>query len=455
LSHSHLIIGHITDTTVKIWVRAGNEIHVESAYISIEVIDPVTNEIAYSETYELQNHNNTFGCHVFNIHGLNPQNESSKEYLVQGVVDLGDGVTHPVKGRFKTAPIEDTGFSFFLGSCYFSQGKDYISQEYRDLRKWSDIKNPLFMMNTGDQIYIDVIQGTWISRSEEDYVDRYLDTWHAEDTRKFLSSLPQYMILDDHELYNNFKIPKPGSSQEKTFNNAKRVYSCFQHSHNPDTQSPDRFYYNFKMSGTEFFVFDVRTEKTDDFMISQEQFEYFNNWLSNNVGKMKFVVTPVPLVTQLAGKQKDKWAEKRYRNQRDKIFEVIAECGCDKLVFLTGDIHLSCHTSLRFEYNGRNWVFNELASSPIKQLQFWIVNRKIKTLKGNFSNGHEVLYNYSIIKYMGKKNNSHNADAYKLQNNAMNLFWDPLLEKLNYECLGLNNGDLVKIFEGSIEFQPA
>ena len=82
MSHSHLIVGHVTDNSVKVWVRAGDDVNfIAPADINIDVIDKATNQIVYRGSHRLAD-DSTYGCHVFEVQDLNQQGEDFKSYSI-------------------------------------------------------------------------------------------------------------------------------------------------------------------------------------------------------------------------------------------------------------------------------------------------------------------------------------------------------------------------------------
>ena len=122
-----------------------------------------------------------------------------------------------------------------MSGCYLVKGKDKKGREYQWLQHLSTMARPEFMLNLGDQMYIDTYRKKNKFYSAEEYVERYLETWSHHNTKVFRAHLPQYMIWDDHEIYNNFYhlTGEPGvdpeyvEKSEKCFEEAAKVYELF------------------------------------------------------------------------------------------------------------------------------------------------------------------------------------------------------------------------------------
>ena len=76
-----------------------------------------------------------------------------------------------------------------------------------------------------------------------------------ERIRELMGRVPTYMILDDHEIKDDWGTASPLPLEPGREDGALRAYRAFQHSHNPDGQNPDRpYYYNFRQGPAAFFV---------------------------------------------------------------------------------------------------------------------------------------------------------------------------------------------------------
>ena len=125
----------------------------------------------------------------------------------------------------------------------------------------------LFLM--GDQIYADGIEvnfkdDTWFTR----FVKRYHQQWEYREVRRVLSTRPTYMVLDDHDVRDDFGTVDEfeGTTEQETetiIAEGLRAYRAFQHSHNPG--GPDGpFHYHFRRGPAAFYVLDTRTQRSPD-----------------------------------------------------------------------------------------------------------------------------------------------------------------------------------------------
>jgi phosphodiesterase/alkaline phosphatase D-like protein len=276
---------------------------------------------------------------------------------------------------------------------------------------------PSFMIHAGDQIYYDFPQPDKDPNVFE-YRLKYLDAWARDpDYAKWLSATPNYMILDDHEIINNYPDietsygSRPGGREDyRSF--ALDAYGSFVASHQPTSantasatngrsksiaKDSGAYYYSFECGPLKFFVMDTRSERKSENereraskqklggeMISESQMDCFEKWLIDNENNVKLVVSSVPFVAQVKrpdygaepdSDQKDKWAAAGYRNQRHRIIDMLLYPDSsdgqplDNLIFLVGDMHCSYYASMmaRGGFDRRIRV-HELAGGPIHQL---------------------------------------------------------------------------------------
>lgn len=381
---TQLIIGHVTTTTVKIWIRG------VGAQRSVTVRLIRSDQIVHGEII-LELNSAAYSTGIAEFKELLP----NTNYFCSVIFNEG----YEVKGSFVCMPEQADEFSFLLSSCHFSGGVDYRSPEFKHIHEISKMHNSRFMMSCGDQMYIDtIIKPFWVS-GPDDYAKRYTETWGSDELSEFFANLPQYMIWDDHEIYNDFINVNLRPRQQQLFSWADRTYRIFQHSHNPD--NGNHLYYSFDCAHASFFVLDVRSERTGKQMISEEQKQNLFNWFNNqkNTDKIKFIVSPVPFITQLKEKQqKDKWSGEHYAWQRDEILNMLMQSKDKKVVFLSGDIHFACHSSVSYERVGKTYQIHELISSPIKQLGYNLLqNETPETIAVD-----QMQLGYTLGNHMGK-----------------------------------------------------
>ena len=367
---ARLIIGHVTSDSAIIWTR-GDRKH-PIAFIKVEPGNRST-------TIALEERHGYTGA--VEIDGLDPDTAYMCEVEFGAAtntsphlrVDFGH-----CRGKFRTAPAVDAvaPFRFLLGSCNLHSLGFIASPDraFEELLDRSVEKDARFMIHCGDQIYYDIpnfMKGPDIG----EYRDKYLDAWgDSRPTRKFLTQLPQYMILDDHEITNDFSNdmnPPDRSSTAQLYKSiSMKVYREFVHIRQPNSYGRQALYYEFSFGNVRFFVMDCRTERFGSrsiapHIVGNQQMSDLKKWMRKYKDDLKFVVTSVPFVMDVVNDD-DKWGAPAFIDQRNEVIDHIVQKQIGRLVFLTGDMHCSYHATMKIN---DDLEIHELMSSPINQLQ--------------------------------------------------------------------------------------
>ena len=286
------------------------------------------------------------------------------------------------RGRFRTAPAKDTpsDVAFLLVSCNLHHVGFLADPDpaYRTAARLIGDEDADFMIHCGDQIYADIqSEGELVHEFDtlEYYTDKYMDAWNAcKPARRVLTRLPHYMVLDDHEIADNYA--RDTESYPRRAEVALAVYRRYQDSHNPQTYGAGAYHYAFDHGDKRFFTLDCRTQRlagegSAPRMIGRDQMQAFKRWLKRHKDDAKFVVSCVPFVAEVEGRAaEDKWCGEKFRPQREEIIDHIAAESIGRLTFLTGDMHNSLHASMDIATADGTTTVHELMSSPINQLQF-------------------------------------------------------------------------------------
>lgn len=248
----------------------------------------------------------------------------------------------------------------------------------------------------GDQIYADLGGGPPVlkrGRSEEayfrGYCDRYRASFGTPAMARLLASVPTYMILDDHEIGNDFTLEKASRNEHRRrqFRAAMQAYRAYQELHGP-TMGDHRSgalevsghlpsHYAFRLGSVPFFVMDTRSQRTHTLrgrpeVVDAVQLQALCGWLKRHADRLKFVVSSVPFFPDILhdaaakalGIPWDGW--NHFHEQRREILDLFLRERVRRTVFLGGDVHTSAYSRLDYP-GGRAY---SIVSSP-----FWLPGR--------------------------------------------------------------------------------
>ncbi|MDH3440877.1 MAG: alkaline phosphatase family protein [Gammaproteobacteria bacterium] len=339
---SSAIVGHVTTTTARIWVR----VHKPGTYCLIVSETEIDSKLRPAvspagkvmlregqlrpQPFRGQSHckkldYSTDLTSVFWIRKLN----AGKRYYY-ALFDCADRDEPWEIGRdyphcFRTAPSRSENVTIGLYSCHMPfKGKNVLNmnmwQSFMELLEDTDAD---FTIGCGDQVYTDgdkrLSIWAWLKSHKDEmlalsddeqqdvmlswYRDIYRGYWGDEWLRKVFRNYPSYMIWDDHEIMDGWgSYTQKELSQEldtiwewenekqnlrlanNMFEAAKKAYGEYQHSHNPDTDE-NQWDYSFSWSQLACFVFDMRGHRRYDRrpgrskILGDDQWDRFENWL--------------------------------------------------------------------------------------------------------------------------------------------------------------------------------
>ncbi|KDM93103.1 alkaline phosphatase D family protein [Photobacterium galatheae] len=299
------------------------------------------------------------------------------------------------EAKFRTFPAEshERGISFILGSCRYpgilwkAKHSDAIFEPLLNEASGLDARERVnLLLMVGDQIYADMLnRHVPVMKAEtyEAFQSRYQQAFGSRHMRRLLRQFPTYMILDDHEIEDNWSQDRICRAESRcVFNLAIDAYRSYQWVHGPNCFG-ERLYYKFDCGGYPFFVLDTRTQRVmNDVLNSLEdncllgrpsladeepsQLDLLLRWLEDcqhRLGNIpKFIVSssvfvPNPVDARLGrvGSVEDRvrWCEATdswpaFPTTRKAILQKIVESEVQNVVFLSGDIHCSNVAEMRF-----------------------------------------------------------------------------------------------------------
>ncbi len=279
-----------------------------------------------------------------------------------------------------------------------------------------------FGLFLGDQIYADIAKNNGIGKvavTLDDYRSAYAYAWSRPPIQKLLPDLPLFMIIDDHEVDNDWRFNDPDRISSSTpihdhflrwlkgvpaaqrqlpmerVRAALKAYQEHQAMHAPKMllplkvdllghfmfQSDDEgtFAYTFTFGGAAFFVLDTRTQrvkKGKNILLGEAQWQQLEQWFLNVKDKypVKFLVSSGTILFPFwLDVVQDRWSG--FRSERERLFEFLATNEIEGVHILTGDIHSAHAVSAEIKCpSGKRIPIWEFCSTPFEQSSMWISN---------------------------------------------------------------------------------
>lgn len=321
-------------------------------------------------------------------------------------LNLEDGLGEAfAEATFTTQPAPgqiEGPLSFLLGSCRYPGilwKRKEADRIFGPMLAQHEARPVNLVLMVGDQIYADMFNRMvpiGLADTYEEFQKRYHNALGSRNMRKLLSRVPTYMILDDHEIEDNWSQDRLHESNSKRmlFNLAIGAYMSYQWSHGPrfsESYVHDPAYdvenclkrmdtlnlfYDFLCAGYPFFFLDTRTQRyhsdmpglADNHLLGRpaldpnepSQLDRVCAWLTHmqrtrgNVPKFivsSSVFLPNGVETLLSDKHKeenDSWP--CFPSTRRRILKTIVEKEVQNVIFLSGDIH--CSSVAKLEFSG-------------------------------------------------------------------------------------------------------
>ena len=276
-----------------------------------------------------------------------------------------------------------------------------------------------------------------------------MHTWSDPDLRALLARLPVYMILDDHEVDNDWHwddearqlafVPwytrflrwiggRPVAERRITrqrIRDALRAYWEHQGIHAPALLLPmehrkasrdfdlmknetGSLAYTVYYGGAAFFIMDTRSPRVHNrntqIMLGEAQWKMLKQWLMDvkDTYPVKFLVTSSAFLFEMYGDiANDRWSG--FRAERDRLLFFLAEQGIENVFFLAGDLHEAHAISTELSGpDGKRIPLWEFCATPFNQDINWAAKLLIKKTSSaairqghvHFSIGHN---NYGVV----------------------------------------------------------
>lgn len=324
-------------------------------------------------------------------------------------------------------PGKERDFSFAFGSCFrpaeAGGGAIFTSLERHRLGLEKDPAGKLrFLLLLGDQVYADnwKFNGLWqsgqgrkrIALTLEDYRQVYRYVWSNPPFRAALKNLPAFMILDDHEVDDDWRwrdperrraaysalshfsrwiAGRPPAERRLTPERVRdALKACWEHQgmHAPlmslspkldeegeyvlERHDPGSLAYSFTCGAAAFFVMDTRTMRVrnprERRLLGDGQWHLLKDWLLEVKDRypVKFLVSSSSVLYSMwVDVLDDRWSG--FRPERDTLLRFIGEQRIEGVYFITGDLHSGHAMSAECGSADAPVTIREFCSSPFEQ----------------------------------------------------------------------------------------
>ena len=335
------IIGAQTTTSAKVWTMVQNcktaELHVDGRVYNL----PITGKTSWNGHVPI----------TFDVADI-PAGQS-----LEGQIYL-DGLAVGSPFAIEAAPVAlKQEWSFLLGSCaLYGLGATGLIKPGRHTEIFDEMTaTPSdFMVWLGDNVYL--LNGEWkdVDRMYEKYTKVRLEPH----TNAFLTSRPQYAILDDHDY--------GPDNAEGDFENKAATMACFRDFWpNPAFGEGEGTgtYYSWDYQDGSFFMLDdrwYRNSADNQQVIGPTQMQWLQNKLKANKSTFKFIGLGSQVLSEVNAHET--WSK---FPERQALFDFIKAERITGVIFLTGDRHFT--ELCKLEQAGLYPLY-DFTSSPISSI---------------------------------------------------------------------------------------
>jgi len=272
--------------------------------------------------------------------------------------------------------------AYIVGSCRYLRitagvpsAPELGDRTFAGIQRVVDQANPPIsaVLMTGDQVYLDDLNVFAPDRSYKDILFKYRTVFSQPHISRLMSAVPTYMILDDHEIEDNWPASKQ-RNDEILYANAMSAYGLYQASHSPAhdlsgdgtlSKPLKHYWYRFAHGDIEWFITDSRTRRNlsvdDRRILDDEQERSLLEWLVGSSARVKFIVTSVMFYPDRKRDDADAW--QAFGQQRLRLLESIRLHGVKNVIFVSGDVHGSMTSRLRHSQDA-DFEVHTIVSSP-------------------------------------------------------------------------------------------
>lgn len=320
------------------------------------------------------------------------------------------------EGSFITAPdcaaATPEKFSIAFMSCHqpFDENGEILPEAQEMMRatqKCLREENVRFILMIGDQMYVDYpdalslvnpkyfrakappdrkrLQDCSAAEIRRLYQERYRHFWNLPEMKAIQAEYPVYMIWDDHDIIDNWGSD-PAHQEDpwaSVGEGARRAAHDYQASRVMDWNPQRAFDYPIVYGNQAIYVMDLRGERRvgpNGRLFSDEQEARLSAFLEENSDKpFVHIVLSVPIIhlprflSQIIARLtpngedfSDRWSSWTHVRDRDRFLKLIhahqQRHPKQRVVFLSGDIHIGCVHELRWQDDSPHRLYQVVSS---------------------------------------------------------------------------------------------
>ena len=318
------MLGCLTDTSAKFWVRTVDEVPVQ---VVVSNSEDLSNPI--KSTRASTNSKIDYTA-VVEVKGLKPDTVCYYDVILNGKSALS-----PELPSFRTYPPSTDRQHF---SVAFGGGAKYTPANER---MWDTIhmQSPQALLLLGDNVYIDLPQQFGAFHKYT-----YYRRQSRAEFRRLVCSVPVFAIWDDHDcaIGDCWMGPYPDKPGWKM-----SMLEGFRMNWNNPGYGDDEWpgcWFKFSVADVDFFLLDGRFYRTNPYddkptMLGPAQKAWLLEQVKKSKATFKVLASPVPWDFYTKGKSRDTW--NGFRDEREEIFVFLEENKIDGVVLISADRHRS------------------------------------------------------------------------------------------------------------------
>ena len=316
------MLGCVTDTSAKFWIRTAREVPV-----AIWVEESENSDSVIKSTIVKTNKEQDFTA-VVTVNGLRPNTNYHYGLLI-------DDISLSIKWPFRTFPNLGKPTKFQVG---FGGGAGYTPQHERMWNTIAAHELPAFLL-LGDNVYID--NPTRPAVQQYCYYRRQ----SRPEFRDFTASTAIYAIWDDHDFTTNDSGGGPEIYKPEWKIPVWRLFrDNWNNPYYGGGENQPGCWFDFSIGDVDFFMLDGRYYRTDPkaknpSMLGPAQQKWLYKKLKSSTATFKVLASPVPWAFGAKPGSLDPW--QGYKQQREEIFSFLEQNKIDGVILISADRHRS------------------------------------------------------------------------------------------------------------------